>query len=67
MPFGHKAGLPPSKKYLLMRQPHVVLCREAEQMNGSVDSWRSLCCSFFDQLDRLIRAQNSTVNDVHDP
>jgi len=22
MPFGHKAGLPPSKKYLLMRQPH---------------------------------------------
>ena len=21
MPFGHKAGLPPSKKYLLMRQP----------------------------------------------
>ena len=23
MPFGHKAGLPPSKKYLLMRQPHL--------------------------------------------
>ena len=24
MPFGHKAGLPPSKKYLLMRQPRYV-------------------------------------------
>ena len=23
MPFGHKAGLPPSKKYLLMRQPQM--------------------------------------------
>ena len=23
MPFGHKAGLPPSKKYLLVRQPHI--------------------------------------------
>ena len=23
MPFGHKAGLPPSKKYLLMRQPQL--------------------------------------------
>ena len=21
-PFGHKAGLPPSKKYLIVRQPH---------------------------------------------
>ncbi len=28
MPFGHKAGLPPSKKYLLMRQPRV-LCSVA--------------------------------------
>lgn len=25
MPFGHKAGLPPSKKYLLMRQPLFLL------------------------------------------
>jgi len=26
MPFGHKAGLPPSKKYLLMRQPLFFAC-----------------------------------------
>ncbi len=24
MPFGHKAGLPPSKKYLLVRQPLLI-------------------------------------------
>ena len=25
MPFGHKAGLPPSKKYLLVRQPRFLI------------------------------------------
>lgn len=29
MPFGHKAGLPPSKKYLLMRQPLFPYCTSA--------------------------------------
>ncbi len=30
MPFGHKAGLPPSKKYLLMRQPLLFPLRTSE-------------------------------------
>ena len=33
MPFGHKAGLPPSKKYLLMRQPQMI-----DTINGAKSS-----------------------------
>ena len=36
MPFGHKAGLPPSKKYLLMRQP--LVCLRNQTANDTLNS-----------------------------
>ena len=35
MPFGHKAGLPPSKKYLLMRQPLL----SSDQRSDTIAIW----------------------------
>ena len=41
MPFGHKAGLPPSKKYLLVRQPHFLqkTCIFVRSWEGAEQLW----------------------------
>ena len=46
-PFGHKAGLPPSKKYLLVRQPHFYYCpsfKSFTRRSFSPDTHSSASC-----------------------
>ena len=46
MPFGHKAGLPPSKKYLLMRQPLITLVSLGCRSKGAVVPGTYSFCEF---------------------